>query len=368
MKGSPILNFWETVLSLFETDKNSPMTNVPFIIAEDNEAAIKIIRKGRCPTMRHINRTHRVAMDWLYETCARENVIIKHVNTRSQAADILTKHFTRVDQWSSLCKIINRRPKVLPKCVRTLVCLRNSSGPMASSSAGPALEGGETAGDHLQGQSTLVLAFIPWLSTNAYKALNALYPFESIGASISTLFLPEGATDSIVAGNYMKWMTVADNFGKTIARHFESYPLLAALQQGGPTPQVFDNVVKILRRHNGFGSLVSIMSGTAGDRVLSADFEQMLTSLRTPEQVQVQILADSSLALGRSKRGKLPSPASEFQELCAKYGYTMQEPEIRHGATTFDLGRLLVEHMCAQRRYGLEDTNYFLQNPKELPY
>ena len=34
---------------------------------EDNEAVIKMIIKGRSPTMRHVSRTHRVALDWLLD-------------------------------------------------------------------------------------------------------------------------------------------------------------------------------------------------------------------------------------------------------------------------------------------------------------
>ena len=33
-------------------------------IFEDNEAVIKMIIKGRSLTMRHVSRTHRVALDW----------------------------------------------------------------------------------------------------------------------------------------------------------------------------------------------------------------------------------------------------------------------------------------------------------------
>ena len=33
-------------------------------VFEDNEAVIKMITKGRSPTMRHVSRTHRVALDW----------------------------------------------------------------------------------------------------------------------------------------------------------------------------------------------------------------------------------------------------------------------------------------------------------------
>ena len=33
-------------------------------VFEDNEAVIKMTIKGRSPTMRHVSRTHRVALDW----------------------------------------------------------------------------------------------------------------------------------------------------------------------------------------------------------------------------------------------------------------------------------------------------------------
>ena len=46
-------------------------SNVPFLhqeallyVFEDNEAVIEMIIKGRSPTMRHVSRTHRVALDW----------------------------------------------------------------------------------------------------------------------------------------------------------------------------------------------------------------------------------------------------------------------------------------------------------------
>ena len=36
-------------------------------VFEDNEVVIKMIIKGRSPTMRHVSRTHRVALDWLFD-------------------------------------------------------------------------------------------------------------------------------------------------------------------------------------------------------------------------------------------------------------------------------------------------------------
>ena len=36
-------------------------------VFEDNEAVIKMTLKERSPTMSHVSRTHRVALDWLFD-------------------------------------------------------------------------------------------------------------------------------------------------------------------------------------------------------------------------------------------------------------------------------------------------------------
>ena len=66
-------------------------------IFEDNEAVIKLIVKGRSPTMRHVSRTHRDALDWLFDRINLDSMIqIKYVDTKNQLADIQTKgSFTR---------------------------------------------------------------------------------------------------------------------------------------------------------------------------------------------------------------------------------------------------------------------------------
>ena len=72
-------------------------------VFEDNEAAIKMIIKGRSPTMRHVSRTHRVALDWLFDRINLDPKIqIKYIDTKNQLADILTKgNFTR-DEWNHM--------------------------------------------------------------------------------------------------------------------------------------------------------------------------------------------------------------------------------------------------------------------------
>ena len=49
-------------------------------------------QKGRSPTVRHVSRTHRVALDWLFDRINLDPKIqIKYIDTKNQLADILTK-------------------------------------------------------------------------------------------------------------------------------------------------------------------------------------------------------------------------------------------------------------------------------------
>ena len=77
-------------------------------VFEDNEAVIKMIIKGRSLTMRHVSRTHRVALDWLFDRINLDPKIqIKYIDTKNQLADILTKgNFTR-DEWNHLLNLFD---------------------------------------------------------------------------------------------------------------------------------------------------------------------------------------------------------------------------------------------------------------------
>ena len=77
-------------------------------VFEDNEAVNKMFMKGRSHTMRHVSRTHRVALDWLFDRINLDSKIqIKYIDTKNQLADILTKgNFTR-DEWNHLLTLFN---------------------------------------------------------------------------------------------------------------------------------------------------------------------------------------------------------------------------------------------------------------------
>ena len=83
-------------------------SNAMLYVFEDNEAVIKMIIKGRSPTMRHVSRTHRVALDLLFDRINLDSKIqVRYIDTKHQIADILTKgNFTR-DESNNLLHLFN---------------------------------------------------------------------------------------------------------------------------------------------------------------------------------------------------------------------------------------------------------------------
>ena len=95
-------------IDLVPSNVQSASREALLYVFEDNEAVIKMIMKGRSPTMRHVSRTHRVALDWLFDRINLDPKIqIKYIDTKNQLADILTKgNFTR-DEWNHLLTLFN---------------------------------------------------------------------------------------------------------------------------------------------------------------------------------------------------------------------------------------------------------------------
>ena len=93
---------------LFPQNVASARQEALLYVFEDNEAVIKMIIKGRSPTMRLVSRTHRVALDWLFDRINMDPQIqIKYIDTKNQLANILTKgNFTR-DEWHYLLCLFN---------------------------------------------------------------------------------------------------------------------------------------------------------------------------------------------------------------------------------------------------------------------
>ena len=106
-KSQKRINVMENIDSV-PSNVQSARQEALLYVFEDNEAAIKMIIKGRSPKMRHVSRTHRVALDWLFDRINLASKIqIKYIDTKNQLADILTKgSFTR-DEWNHLLNLFN---------------------------------------------------------------------------------------------------------------------------------------------------------------------------------------------------------------------------------------------------------------------
>ena len=135
MEGFPALDFWGTVISvlhpnatklrqenvlvpisrdlqfLVQVDYVPPTipatTFAKMVILEDNDAVIKMCIKGRSPNMRHVARTHRVDLDWLFERLIKDpSITMRYINTKQQLADMFAKGSFTESTWRALLSLI----------------------------------------------------------------------------------------------------------------------------------------------------------------------------------------------------------------------------------------------------------------------
>lgn len=146
------------------------------IVMEDNGAVMKMTMKGRSPAMRHVARTHRIDLDWVYERFFNDpGIQIRYIKTKFQIADILTKGSFTSELWARLLifsgivsnrishpkkaktsegEIIENKNLVQAKCAETNINARSSSNQaslnppviMSSSSSDVTSAGGNMVG------------------------------------------------------------------------------------------------------------------------------------------------------------------------------------------------------------------------------
>ena len=97
-EGIPMLKLWQTISGCA----------IKLIIKEDNEATIKIAKKGFSPKLRSLTCTHRVNLGAIHEEISKPDVEIVHCPTLEQVADIFTKAIDP-QKWSHAIDLLHLR-------------------------------------------------------------------------------------------------------------------------------------------------------------------------------------------------------------------------------------------------------------------
>ena len=96
-EGLPAPQLWDMVLQ----------RPVRLLFQEDSQAIIQIVKTQKYPTLRHLNRTHRVNISWLCEMFQNlKEVGFIYCKTDAMAAGIFTKAFTNPIKWRAALDLI----------------------------------------------------------------------------------------------------------------------------------------------------------------------------------------------------------------------------------------------------------------------
>ena len=98
--GLPAITLWKL---LSATDPN-------FVFYDDNQTMIGVVRTGKNPTMRHLERSHGICIAWMHEVFQEGYVGLAYEVTAKMAANIHTKAFKDGISWAHACQLINIFP------------------------------------------------------------------------------------------------------------------------------------------------------------------------------------------------------------------------------------------------------------------
>lgn len=94
----PMMGFFDKVLR----------RNIHLLVREDNQATIRIVKKGFSAKLRHITRTHKINLSSIKEEFDKGEVEIEYVDTNLQVADFLTKPLAP-QKWPNALDLMGMR-------------------------------------------------------------------------------------------------------------------------------------------------------------------------------------------------------------------------------------------------------------------
>ena len=99
----PMLDLWDTLLG----------RHVQLVVMEDNQATMKIAKRGYSSKLRHVQRVHKVNISSIAEVLSSEEVSIEYCPTDLQSADVFTKALTPA-KWDNALDLLGIRRDFRP--------------------------------------------------------------------------------------------------------------------------------------------------------------------------------------------------------------------------------------------------------------
>ena len=96
--GIPALSLWKVLAKVFPQ----------LLFHDDNQGMIGVVRSGRNPTMRHLERTHGISIASMHEHFQKDHFVLIYEITAKMAADIHTKGFKNPMAWKKACNYANQ--------------------------------------------------------------------------------------------------------------------------------------------------------------------------------------------------------------------------------------------------------------------
>ena len=98
-------------------------------VKEDNQATIKIFKKGYSQKLAHVKRTHKINLGTIYEAISDHSVQLEYVESGKQVADVFTKDLAPA-AWPNALELLGLGPHTSPG-VNTAVSTTNKEGTLA---------------------------------------------------------------------------------------------------------------------------------------------------------------------------------------------------------------------------------------------
>ena len=95
--GLPSISMWQAIAGMLPR----------VVFHDDNQGMIGVVRTGRNPTMRHLDRTHGISIASMHEHFTMDHFVLAYEISSKMSADIHTKGFKSPMMWKRACMLIN---------------------------------------------------------------------------------------------------------------------------------------------------------------------------------------------------------------------------------------------------------------------